>query len=226
MPSDYDLGLAPAHEPSQSGPSSPPVKGKGKGKANRSDDEVIEISSGDEDYKPRKAAGRPARKPRRSSRSTQKVAYDVDSDDSIDDFIVEGKVLSPFLGVGPILTMLRIIDGESEAEKDRIRDSKKKKDAKRSKGKGKGKSRMRIDSDDEEFEGSEAEEVNDASDDDEPMVKAEKYDYLAELGVTEWTRKPSSVSIQALGSKGVLLSSNPLQMAKFLPSTKMQVRCR
>jgi len=104
----------------------------------------------------------------------------LDSDDSMDDFIVE--------------------DGESESEKDRVRAARLKTQAK----KGKGKKKMRVDSEDE-YEGSEAEEVDGEEDEEEDEVAHR--DYLAHLGVKDWTRRPSS-------------------MAKFLPSTKMQAMMR
>ncbi|KIO33869.1 hypothetical protein M407DRAFT_17469, partial [Tulasnella calospora MUT 4182] len=125
MPTDSELGLDVEDE-EDTGKRS---RGKGKAKASRS----FEISSdGDEDYA---SSSRRSIKnaPRRSGRAATNVEYEVDSDDSMDDFILE--------------------DGETEAAKDAKREAKQK-------ATRKGKAKMRVESDDE-YGGSQAEEDDD-----------------------------------------------------------------
>lgn len=125
MPTDSELGLDVEDE-EDTGKRS---RGKGKAKASRS----FEISSdGDEDYA---SSSRRSIKnaPRRSGRAATNVEYEVDSDDSMDDFILE--------------------DGETEAAKDAKRETKQK-------ATRKGKAKMRVESDDE-YGGSQAEEDDD-----------------------------------------------------------------
>ncbi|KAG8905902.1 hypothetical protein FRC01_008197 [Tulasnella sp. 417] len=123
MPTDSELGLdIDDGEDTVKRP-----RGKGKARAISNDD-----SSDGDDGSSRRSIKKASR---RSGRAVKNVKYEVDSYDSMDDFIVE--------------------DGESEAEKDARREAKQKQSANR-----KGKAKMRVESDDE-YGGSQAEEDDD-----------------------------------------------------------------
>ncbi|KAG9049705.1 hypothetical protein FS837_009350 [Tulasnella sp. UAMH 9824] len=136
MPTDSELGLDT--DDGEDAARRSKGKGKGKDRASRNfqtssdDDHALHHSDGDEGYvSPSQRALKKG--PRRSGRATKSFKYEAESDDSMDDFIVE--------------------DGETEAAKDAKRDAKMKQKARKGKGK------MRVDSDDEY--GSQAEEDDD-----------------------------------------------------------------
>ncbi|KAG9018867.1 hypothetical protein FRB90_008804 [Tulasnella sp. 427] len=138
MPTDAELGLEDAEAEEKTEKANRKGKSKGKARASQSieisgtsDDDVHMADSDAESDFVASSRQKSESALRRSKRPSAKVDYAVDSDDSMDDFIVE--------------------DGESETEKDVKREAKLK--SKRGKGKGK----MRVDSDDE-FDGSRAEE--------------------------------------------------------------------
>ncbi|KAG8898279.1 hypothetical protein FRB99_007551 [Tulasnella sp. 403] len=155
-PTDIELGLV--EPPVTFAPQA--LKGKRKAKVSKDTDDEFDggpdSPDEDEDYSN-------SRSRRRSGRQLKRKAYGVDSDDELDDFIVQ--------------------DGESETEKDRKRDVKR-----RAKNPKKGKGKMRIDSDDDyecsEAEEDEVEEIVDNS------IDIAKYDYLASLGISDGTRPP------------------------------------